>query len=128
MSKLTIFDHFLSVRNLCLNLFFKLKLELKLFLLNWAPVPNDPNDLVTGENVPKPSWPPGCYLYDGRTVYFNHDVDSNRACDDEARTCICKEEGKRMLFDYIELQTNNISHISTCLEAQTACTDCKIVL
>ena len=39
MSKLPIFDHFLSVGNLKpkLKWFFKPKLKAKIFLLNWAP-------------------------------------------------------------------------------------------
>ena len=40
MSKLPIFEHFLSVENLKpkLKWFFKPKLKTKLFLLNWVPV------------------------------------------------------------------------------------------
>ena len=46
------------------------------------------------------NWPPYCYLYQGKKVYFNEKASGKRDCDSKSSTCICRGTGKRMLLGF----------------------------
>ena len=48
------------------------------------------SDLEASEET-APDWPPYCYFYQMKTLYFNNDGYAISECDDYSKVCICKK-------------------------------------